>query len=110
MGLEMDNNGIDELVEEHIQELTTKELMELRSVSQQEVVEESLSEEEQVTAKQRPSAAIREILKVWETVASSHSLIRQSYHCFISSILIRQWLAALQIYLMIILCRIFGKF
>ncbi|PNF21961.1 hypothetical protein B7P43_G01794 [Cryptotermes secundus] len=60
MGLEVDNNDIDEPVEEHSQELTTKKLMELHYVSQQEVVEESLSEEEEVTAKQESSGAIRE--------------------------------------------------
>ncbi|PNF34534.1 hypothetical protein B7P43_G10746 [Cryptotermes secundus] len=72
MGLEVDNNDIDELVEEQSQELTTEELMELHCVSQQEVVEESLSEEEEeeVTAKQQSSGAIREMLKAWETVAS----------------------------------------
>ncbi|PNF41338.1 hypothetical protein B7P43_G16757 [Cryptotermes secundus] len=73
MGLEVDNNDIDELVKKHSQELTTDELMELHCVSQQEVVEESLSEEEEeeevVTAKQQSSGAIREILKVLETVA-----------------------------------------
>ncbi|PNF30455.1 hypothetical protein B7P43_G12495 [Cryptotermes secundus] len=69
MGLEVGNNDIDELVEEHSQELTTEELMELHCVSQQEVVEESLSEEE-VTAKQQSSGAIREMLKAWETVVS----------------------------------------
>ncbi|PNF21866.1 hypothetical protein B7P43_G05279 [Cryptotermes secundus] len=69
MGLEVNNNDIDELVEEHSQELSTEELMELHCVSQKEVVEESLSEEE-VTAKQQSSGAIREMLKAWETVAS----------------------------------------
>ncbi|GBM30347.1 hypothetical protein AVEN_206992-1, partial [Araneus ventricosus] len=39
MGFEVDNNDIDELVEEHSQELTTKELMELHYVSQQESCE-----------------------------------------------------------------------
>ncbi|GBO19960.1 hypothetical protein AVEN_45192-1 [Araneus ventricosus] len=68
-GLELDSNYIDELVEEHNLELTTEELMELHCVSQQEVMEESLSEKE-VTAKQQSSSAIREILKAWETVAS----------------------------------------
>ncbi|PNF19045.1 hypothetical protein B7P43_G11706 [Cryptotermes secundus] len=57
MGLEVDNNDIDELVEKHSQELTTEELMEFHCVSQQEVVEKSLSEEEEeeedVTAKQQ---------------------------------------------------------
>ncbi|GBL90288.1 hypothetical protein AVEN_130386-1 [Araneus ventricosus] len=58
------------LVEEHNQELTTEDLMELHCDSQQEVKEESLSEEEGVTAKQQSSSAIREMLKAWETVES----------------------------------------
>ncbi|GBN31843.1 hypothetical protein AVEN_199288-1 [Araneus ventricosus] len=68
-GLEVDSNDIDELVEEHNQELTTEGLMELHCVSQQEVLKESLSEEEEITAKQHSSNAIREMLKAWETVA-----------------------------------------
>ncbi|GBO12002.1 PHD finger-like domain-containing protein 5A [Araneus ventricosus] len=67
-GLEVDTNDIDEPVEENNQELTTEELMELHCVSQQESMEESLSEK--VTAKQQSSTAIREMLKAWETVAS----------------------------------------
>ncbi|GBM77048.1 hypothetical protein AVEN_79059-1 [Araneus ventricosus] len=50
-GLEVDSNNIDELVEEHNQELTTEELMELHCVSQQEVMEQSLSEWKEVTIK-----------------------------------------------------------
>ncbi|GBL83108.1 hypothetical protein AVEN_165327-1 [Araneus ventricosus] len=46
------SNDIDELVEEHNQELSTEELMELHCASQQEVMEESLTEKEEVTAKQ----------------------------------------------------------
>ncbi|GBM60638.1 hypothetical protein AVEN_151835-1 [Araneus ventricosus] len=42
--LEGDNNNIDEIVEEHNQELSTKELMKLHCVLQLEVMEESLSE------------------------------------------------------------------
>ncbi|GBL89460.1 hypothetical protein AVEN_87809-1 [Araneus ventricosus] len=53
------------------QELTTKEFMVWHCVSQQEIMEESLSEEKEVTAKQQSSSAIREMLKTWETVASS---------------------------------------
>ena len=54
----------------HIQSVYINDL-ELHCVSQQEVVEESLSEEEEeVTAKQQSSGAIREMLKAWETVAS----------------------------------------
>ncbi|GBN19157.1 hypothetical protein AVEN_34251-1 [Araneus ventricosus] len=60
-GLEVDSYDIDEFVEEHNQDRSTEELMELHCVSQQEVMEESLTEE--VTAKQKPSSAIREMLK-----------------------------------------------
>ncbi|GBM55407.1 hypothetical protein AVEN_150466-1 [Araneus ventricosus] len=69
-GLEVDINDIDELVEGHNQELPTKELMELHCVSQQEVIEDCLSEEEVVTAKQQSSSAITEMLKAWETDSS----------------------------------------
>ncbi|GBM28002.1 hypothetical protein AVEN_217902-1 [Araneus ventricosus] len=68
--LEVDSDDIDELVEEHNQELTTEKLMELHFVSQQEIMDESLSEEEEVTAKQQSSSAIREMPKAWETDSS----------------------------------------
>ncbi|GBO21750.1 hypothetical protein AVEN_37516-1 [Araneus ventricosus] len=70
MELEVDSNNIGELMEEHSQELTTEELMTLHCVSQQEIMEESLSEEEVATAKQESSGAVRERLKVRKTVAS----------------------------------------
>ncbi|GBO02938.1 hypothetical protein AVEN_19528-1, partial [Araneus ventricosus] len=40
-------NDIDELEEDHNQELTTEELMELHCVSQQEVVQESWTEDKE---------------------------------------------------------------
>lgn len=49
MELEVDSKYIDELVKEHRQEFTTKELMGLHSVSQQEAVEEILSWEGEIT-------------------------------------------------------------
>ncbi|GBN60692.1 hypothetical protein AVEN_227264-1 [Araneus ventricosus] len=58
-GLGVDSNDIDELVEDHNQELTTEDLMELHCVSQQEVMEEK------VTAKQQSFSAIREMWKAW---------------------------------------------
>ncbi|GBM01739.1 hypothetical protein AVEN_271979-1 [Araneus ventricosus] len=63
-------NYIDEFEEDHSQELTAKELMELRCVSQQEVVEESLLEVDEVTAKQQTSGVIRDMLKAWEIITS----------------------------------------
>ncbi|GBL94413.1 hypothetical protein AVEN_7381-1 [Araneus ventricosus] len=70
MRLEVDNNNIDEFVEEHSQELTTEGFKAFHHVSQQEDVEESLSEEEKVTAKQQSSDEIREMLKAWKAIAS----------------------------------------
>ncbi|GBL84459.1 hypothetical protein AVEN_117215-1 [Araneus ventricosus] len=61
--LEVGSDDIDELVEEHNQDLTTEELMELHCVSP-----ESLSED--VRAKQQSSCAIKEMLNARETVAS----------------------------------------
>ncbi|GBO37491.1 hypothetical protein AVEN_31993-1 [Araneus ventricosus] len=54
--LEMNSNDI----EEHHQELSTEELMGLHIVSQPEVTEERLSDEEQVIVKQQSSNEIRE--------------------------------------------------
>ncbi|GBN93842.1 hypothetical protein AVEN_217304-1 [Araneus ventricosus] len=81
-GLEVDSNDIDGLVEEHNQEL-----MELHCVSQQEVMEESLPEEE-VTEQQQSSNAIKEMLKAWETVASyieKHQPNKESKHATYAS-------------------------
>ncbi|GBM49483.1 hypothetical protein AVEN_142619-1 [Araneus ventricosus] len=50
--LEVDSIDIDE----HSQQLTTEELMQLHCVSQQEIIEESLTKEEEVTAKQQSLA------------------------------------------------------
>ena len=62
MELGMDNY-ID--VEDHRLELITKDIIELHCVSQQGVVEESLSEEQdEVTAKQQSADTIREMLKI----------------------------------------------
>ncbi|GBO28405.1 hypothetical protein AVEN_21449-1 [Araneus ventricosus] len=70
MGLGVGNDS-DELEEDHSQVLTTEELMGLHCVSQQEVVEETLSKEEgKVTAKQQSSGVIREKMKTWESAAS----------------------------------------
>ncbi|GBO40398.1 hypothetical protein AVEN_29638-1 [Araneus ventricosus] len=70
MGLEVEND-VDELEEAHSKELTTEEVTEFHYVSQYEVLEESLSEEQDVTAKQQPYGAIRKMLKVWATLASN---------------------------------------
>ncbi|GBN35539.1 hypothetical protein AVEN_168213-1 [Araneus ventricosus] len=61
MGLKVDNNDIKELMED----LTTKELTELHCLSHHEVMEESLSEKEEVTPEQQFSGLRREMLKAW---------------------------------------------
>ncbi|GBM97868.1 hypothetical protein AVEN_185577-1 [Araneus ventricosus] len=68
MGLKMDKNDIHEPVEEQNQEFTTEELVEFQCASQQDTVEESLSEE--VIVKQQSSSTIRKMLKAWETAVS----------------------------------------
>ncbi|GBM80393.1 hypothetical protein AVEN_32191-1 [Araneus ventricosus] len=49
-------------------------------VSQQEVLEESLSEEEEVRTKTQSSGAIRKILKAWATLASNIKHHHRSMH------------------------------
>lgn len=71
MGLEVNEDDIQELVEEHGQELTTDELMDLHREQQQEIMKEMSSEEEEEenkTGKSLASNEIREMCKMWETV------------------------------------------
>ncbi|GBN25506.1 hypothetical protein AVEN_256383-1 [Araneus ventricosus] len=71
---------IDELEEPHSQELTTEEVTELRYGSQQEVLEEILSEEEDVTTNQQSSGSITKMLKAWATLASNIKQHHRSLH------------------------------
>ncbi|GBM15813.1 hypothetical protein AVEN_118846-1, partial [Araneus ventricosus] len=64
MGQKVDNNDINELMEE----LTTKEIMKLHCLSHHKVMEESLSEKEEVTPKQQFSGLRREMLKACVTL------------------------------------------
>lgn len=48
MGMEVDSDDVEELVEDHNIELTTEELRDLHMEQQQEVAEELSSEEEKV--------------------------------------------------------------
>lgn len=69
MGLEVNEDNIQELVDEHAQELTTDELMYLHREQQQEVMEEISSEEEDKMAEESiTSNEIREMCNMWETV------------------------------------------
>jgi predicted Zn-ribbon and HTH transcriptional regulator len=56
MGLEVNKDNIQELVEEHGQEFTTDELMDLHREQQQKVMEEILSEEKK---RRNPSLQMR---------------------------------------------------
>nr|XP_020452715.1 tigger transposable element-derived protein 1 [Monopterus albus] len=69
MGLEVNEDDIQELVEEHGQELTTNELIDLHREQQQEVMEEISSEEEDKKPEESlTSNEIRDMCKMWETV------------------------------------------
>ncbi|XP_039623765.1 tigger transposable element-derived protein 1-like [Polypterus senegalus] len=67
MGLDVDGADLDELVEEHSEELTTDELKELHKEQQQEVVEELLGEEG-AGDEALSSSKIKEVLAKWEEV------------------------------------------
>ena len=70
MGLEVNEENIQDLVEEHGQRLTTNELMDLHHEPQQEFMEEILSteEEEKKVEEYLTSNEIRQMCKMWETV------------------------------------------
>jgi hypothetical protein len=69
LGLEVNEADIQELVEEHEQELINDELMDLHRKQQQEIMEDiSSEEEEKKTEESLTSNEIREMCKMWETV------------------------------------------
>ncbi|KAM4642474.1 uncharacterized protein O3C94_016790 [Discoglossus pictus] len=63
-GLEMSNEDIKKLVEEHRQELSTEELQELQREQQQKVAEERSSGEEE-GREEAPTALIKEMCSKW---------------------------------------------
>ena len=63
MGLEVNGSDVEELVEEHGQELTTEELLQLHEQQRKKVVGEEARE-------QKPSSAIEKMLKSWESVSA----------------------------------------
>ncbi|XP_005008025.1 tigger transposable element-derived protein 1-like [Cavia porcellus] len=67
MGLEVNEDDIQELIEEHGKELTTEELMDLHREQQQKVMEKSSSAEEEEKNGEE-TLTIRKICKMWETV------------------------------------------
>ena len=67
IGLHIDSGDVEELVEEHSEELSTEELQQLLA-EQQRMAAEELSEEEgedQQSVQQISTSAIKEILKKW---------------------------------------------
>ncbi|KAJ7317101.1 hypothetical protein JRQ81_003263 [Phrynocephalus forsythii] len=71
MGLEVDEDDVQELVEEHGQELTTDELIDLYHEQQQEVmvvISSGEEEEEEKEEEALSSNEIREMCNMWETL------------------------------------------
>lgn len=69
MGLVMDERDVNELVEEHSQELTTEELQELQSQQHSGVLQEIGFEEEPEVEEVISTSEIKEILGMWERVS-----------------------------------------
>lgn len=69
MGLVMDERDVNELIEEHSQELTTEELQELQSQQHSEVLQEIGFEEEPEVEEVISTSEIKEILGMWERVS-----------------------------------------
>ncbi|GBM85363.1 hypothetical protein AVEN_91068-1 [Araneus ventricosus] len=69
MGLVMDERDVNELIEEHSQELTTEELQELQSQQHSGVLQEIGFEEEPEVEDTISTSEIKEILGMWERVS-----------------------------------------
>ena len=69
MGLVMDERDVNELVEEHTQELTTEELQELQSKQHSEILQEIGFEEEPEVEEVISTSKIKEILGMGERFA-----------------------------------------
>ena len=69
MGLDVNNEDVEELVKDHNAELTTEELLHLQSEQQKNLVEElEQSSEDEVTETSIPSSLIKEICAKWSDV------------------------------------------
>lgn len=67
MGLEVNNEDVEELVEDHKNELSTEELEQLQEQQQKAIVEE-MSSEEEIVREDVPCSLIREICAKWGEV------------------------------------------
>ncbi|XP_069156566.1 tigger transposable element-derived protein 1-like [Procambarus clarkii] len=70
LGLEVDAADVQELVEEHSDDLTTEELLELQKELVQQEVKELSSGEEEVWEDAVPSSEIRDVLVMFEKVTA----------------------------------------
>ncbi len=70
MGLEVDDGDINDLVEEHSEELTTDELLQLQEQQHSDAVEEIGSPEEDIVAEKAISTSdIKAVLAKWQDVS-----------------------------------------
>ena len=72
LGIEVDSDDVEELVQEHSEDLTTDELRILHEEQLQEVTEELSSGEEERNSKERaPTADIKKYLRQWTEFGNS---------------------------------------
>ena len=71
MGLDVDNNDVNELVAEHEEELTTVDLQQLHAEQQSDLVQEIAdSNEDNDEPETTSSSEIKNILGMWETISN----------------------------------------
>ena len=63
MGLEVDSEDVEELVQDHSTQLTSQELVYIQNEQQKNLAEEQSSKDEERTEESIPSASIKEICK-----------------------------------------------
>ena len=64
LGLEIDNDDVEELLDEHQAELTTEELLRLQN-EQKKMLEEEMSSEEEEARKDAPTSEIKQMCSKW---------------------------------------------
>ena len=70
MGLEVDSKDVNELVKDHITQLTTKELVCIRNEQQKNLTEEQSSKDKKKAKESIPDAAIKKICSKRDDVQS----------------------------------------
>ena len=74
MGLEVSEEDVNELVDDHMTELTMEELQHLNQQQQKEVAEEISSGEEEGDAGTIPTAEIKDLLSMW---SKTHAILEK---------------------------------